>query len=168
MTTSPFASAILITWRRNRDYALRLVGDLTDAQMVAQPVAGVTMNHPAWILCHLDVYAPIAAALARRQPFEDPVEHRYGQKSSVVNDASEYPAREALIERYTRSHDEAQRALEAADDAVFLIPNPLERWRTLHPRVGDMLATLCVKHESMHLGQLSAWRRAMGLARVAM
>lgn len=165
---NPFASAILITWRRNRDYAARLVGDLTAAQMLAQPVPGITMNHPAWILSHLTGYAPIGACLASRRPFADPLEHRYGQKSKVSNDPAEYPARDALIAEYIRSHDECQSALEAADDAVFLEPNPLERWRAVHPRVGDMLVTLLVKHESGHLGQLSAWRRAMGLPGVPM
>ena len=51
---------------------------------------------------------------------------------------------------------------------VFSEPNPLERWRAVNPTVGDMIVTLMVKHESGHLGQLSAWRRAMGLASVPM
>ncbi len=162
----PLASAILITWRRNGAYALRLVGDLRDP--FAQPVAGATMNHPAWILAHLNVYAPIAAALASRGRFEDPIEHRYGQKSRVVSDPAEYPAFSALTGEYERTHAMAEAALERADERVFGEANPLERWRTMHPTVGDMLVTLMVKHESGHLGQLSAWRRALGMASVAM
>ncbi len=165
---TPIAAAVLITWSRNRTYTERLVGDLTDDQMLAQPVVGVTMNHPAWILSHLNVYAPIAAALAIGKTFEDPLEHRYGQKSMVVNDSDEYLPRERLLAEYVRLHDDAQRAIEGARDEVLFQENPLERWRTMHPRRLDMLVTLTVKHESMHLGQLSAWRRAMKLPRVAM
>jgi uncharacterized damage-inducible protein DinB len=77
-------------------------------------------------------------------------------------------AADALLAEYRALHDDAERALTQADDRVLLSPNPLERWRTLHPRIGDMLVTLMVKHESGHLGQLSAWRRAIGLSRVAM
>jgi hypothetical protein len=160
------ASAILITWRRNGAYALRLIEGVRDP--LAQPVAGVTMNHPAWILAHLNVYAPLAAAMATRGAFADPLEHRYGQKSTVVNDPSAYPAFATLAREYERSHAMAQEALERSDDRVFGEPNPLERWRTVHPTVGDMLVTLMVKHESGHLGQFSAWRRAMGMPSVPM
>lgn len=166
MSISPLAGAVLISWRRNGAYALRLVGDLTDDQMTAQPVRGVTMNHPAWLLCHLNVYAPIARALCERAPFDDPADHPYGAKSKVVNDPGAYPDRRSLIEEYRALHDAAQAALERADEDVFMEPNPLARWREMHPRVGDMIVTLMVKHESTHLGQLSAWRRAMGLPAV--
>jgi uncharacterized damage-inducible protein DinB len=126
------------------------------------------MTHPAWVLSHLNVYAPIAAAMCRREAFADPLEHRYGQKSRVSLDPREYAEPAALLAAYSRLHDEAQAALEAADDEVFAEANPLERWRAVHPLVGEMLVTLMVKHESGHLGQLSAWRRAMGLASVSM
>lgn len=165
----PLASAILISWRRSGAYALRLAGDLTDAQFLAQPPGlPALLNHPAWILAHLNVYAPICAALLRRQAFVDPIDHRYGLKSEVRSGVADYPARATLLAEYERTHDDAQKALEAADDRVFAEPNPLERWREMHPTVGDMLVSLMVKHESHHLGQLSVWRRAMGLSRVAM
>lgn len=165
----PLASAILISWRRNGAYALRLAGDLTDAQFAAQPPGlPAIINHPAWVLAHLNVYAPICSAMLRRQAFTDPIDHPYGQKSEVSPRAADYPARTQLLADYQRTHDDAQRALESAVDRVLAEPNPLERWRTLHPTIGDMLMTLMVKHESHHLGQLSTWRRAMGLARVAM
>jgi len=79
-----------------------------------------------------------------------------------------YPARAGTIEEYGRLHDDALAALRAADPAAFAMPTPLARWREKHPAVGDMIVALMVKHESGHLGQLSAWRRAMGLPRVAM
>jgi hypothetical protein len=165
---SPLRSAILITWRRNGAYGRRLVEDLSPERWLAQPVVGVVMNHPAWVLSHLNVYAPIAAAMCRREAFEDPLDHRHGQKSGVSPDPGEYAEPAALLAEYSRLHDAAQAALEAADDEVFAEANPLERWRAVHPRVGDMLVTLMVKHESGHLGQLSAWRRAMGLPSVPM
>ncbi len=63
----PIASAVLVTWRRNGGYALRLVGDLSDDQFFAQPAPGAVMNHPAWILAHLNLYPPVIAALLRRE-----------------------------------------------------------------------------------------------------
>ena len=49
----PVSNAIVAQWRELREVAANLVADLTDEQMVGQPVAGVTMNHPAWVLSHL-------------------------------------------------------------------------------------------------------------------
>lgn len=165
---NPIAHAILITWKRNGAYARRLVEDLAENQWLAQPVPGVLLNHPAWIISHLNVYAPIAADLASRNPFTDPLDHPFGQKSQVSPDPRTYSPPATLLADYTRLHDLAERALESAVDSVFSEPNPLERWRTVHPLVGDMLVTLMVKHESGHLGQLSAWRRAMQLPSVPM
>lgn len=164
----PLVSAILTTWKRNGAYALRLVGDLAPEQWTAQPIPGRVLNHPAWIFSHLNVYTAIAASLARGQSFTDPLDHRYGQKSEVAVDPREYAAGSELAAAYKQLHDDAEAALAAATESILLAPNPLERWRAIHPRTGDMLVTLMVKHESGHLGQLSAWRRAMGLPRVAM
>ena len=156
----PFASALGISWTRNGAYALRMVEGLTDPQFVAQPwpagskLADGTprplMNHPAWILSHLNIY-----------------QHPFGPKSEIADLSLQYAPRLTLIADYARMHAEVEAALRAADPATLADPNPLERWRAMHPRVGDMLVTLVVKHESTHLGQLSAWRRAMGMGRVA-
>lgn len=155
--------ALRAVWEANTAYALSLVGDLSAQQMIAQPVPGITMNHPAWVLSHLSVYAPIAAAMLRRQPFDDPAEHRYGRKSKVLNNASEYPAKVDLVEAYAHLHRDAGDALRGADARILDEPTPLERWRSTKPTIGAMVLELMVKHESVHLGQLSAWRRAMGL-----
>lgn len=167
----PIAAAILITWRRNGAYALRLVEELTPEQWTSQPVSGRRLNHPAWVLSHLNIYTPICTAMLRRKAFIDPIDHPFGQKSEVSEDPSVYPPAAVLASDFARLHAEAEQSLAAAgvdDPEMFASANPLERWRAVHPTVGDMLVTLMVKHESGHLGQLSAWRRAMGLGRVAM
>lgn len=164
----PIASAILITWRRNGAYALRLVGDLTPEQWTAQPVPGRTLNHPAWVYSHLNVYTPICTSMLQGRAFADPIDHPFGQKSEVQGDPRVYASSTALAAEFARLHEEAEHALTAAPAGVFAAANPLERWRTVHPTIGDMLVTLMVKHESGHLGQLSAWRRAFGFGRVPM
>ena len=168
MTNNPLASAILITWRRNGGYAARMVGDLSPAQYLAQPVPGRVLNHPSWVFSHLNVYTPLCTAMLRAQPFTDPLDAKYGQKSEVSLDPTDYIPGPDLLANYTALHTEAEHALTAAPDHIFAAPNPLERWRAVHPTIGDILVTLMVKHESAHLGQLSAWRRALGLPRVPM
>lgn len=159
-------SALLINWRRHSAYAMRLVGDLADEQMLGQPVPGRTLNHPAWVLTHLTLYAAVAGAMLRGEHVPDPIDHPFGMKSEPQADPAVYLPRVALIERYRVTHDGTEAALLAADPAIFSRPAPVERWRTINPTVGDMAATLLIKHEAGHLGQLSAWRRALGLPRV--
>ena len=161
-------AAIRITWRRNAEYGLRLVGDLSPGQWIEQPIGGRVMNHPAWVVAHLTLYAEIAVRLCLAEKFDDPAEHPHGQKSEPLAILEAYPKPQLAIETWRSLHESGAAALLAATDAITSAPNPLERWRAVHPTVGDMLVTLMVKHESAHLGQLSAWRRAMGLARVPM
>src|SRR5438045_664071 len=137
----PLASAILITWRRNGAYALRLVGDLEPAQFIAQPIPNRRLNHPAWVLSHLSLYTTIADALLRSAPFDDPAEHKYGAKSEPLSDNTAYPPPIDLVAVYRSAHESAERSLGTAPPERFAQPNPLERWRAVHPTVGDMLVT---------------------------
>lgn len=165
---NPLGNAVLTAWRRNNAYGLRLVEDLSDVQFVAQPIPGRVINHPAWILSHLNLYSGIAAAMLRGEPFADPIDHPHGMKSEPSNDPRVYGPRGELIERFRATHEAADRALESTRAEALAAANPIDRWRAMAPTVGDMLLILMVKHESHHLGQLSMWRRAMGLPRVAM
>lgn len=163
------AQAVLITWRRNREYALRLAGDIPEPDLIAQPIGwndpARVMNHPAWILSHLTLYAGVMDAVLRGVPFPDPIDDPFGAKSKPSPDPWAYPP--GLVGRFRDAHDAAARALEAAPDEIFARQTPLERWRAAHPTIGDLTVMLMVKHESGHLGQLSAWRRARGLPSVA-
>lgn len=158
--------AILRTWERQKDYAQRLLADLSDADMVAQPVPGVTLNHPAWTISHLTVYSPVLTAILRAEPFEDPMHHKYGRDSKPKNDIRAYPPKAELVHEYLRTHDELAATLKSVDASVLEKPIPLERWRERFPFIADAVVHLMIDHESAHLGQVSVWRRAGGRPRV--
>lgn len=162
----PFVESILARWRHQRAYAERLVAGLDDGQMLAQPVRGVVMNHPAWVLSHLSAYPPILAGMLRREAVEDPIDHPHGRNSQPTADPADYLPPAELVAHYLRTHDEAAGALCEADEAVFGEWPSVERWRERFPTLHDVIVHLMVHHESVHLGQLSAWRRAMGLPAV--
>ncbi|MEX2217138.1 MAG: DinB family protein [Phycisphaerales bacterium] len=159
----PALAAILRSFRKQRDYAQRLTADLTGADMVRQPISGITLNHAAWTLSHLAPYPPILAAILRQEPFEDPLNSPAGRGSTPLPDAAAYPPKAALLEAFFTGHDDLERALEGATPADFARPIPLPRWAERFPLVGDAVVHLALHHESAHLGQLSAWRRACGL-----
>ncbi|MCB9846393.1 MAG: DinB family protein [Phycisphaeraceae bacterium] len=154
---------ILANWKELRDYALRLVDDLDDESLIAQPVAGATMNHPAWILAHLTVYGRVIDDIFRAKPAQDPLTNRYGRQSKPLNDRSEYPERSALIEGFTSSYDAAAAGLQAMHADRMDEPTPIARWIPRFPTIAHLPSQFFVKHMATHLGQLSAWRRAMCL-----
>ena len=67
------AQSIVYAWDNGLRYALALLEDVSDEQMVLRP--GGNMNHPAWIVGHLSIYHPILPPLLRGEPFEDPADH---------------------------------------------------------------------------------------------
>lgn len=158
----PLVQALLRTWARQRDYAERLVADLSDTDMVSQPVRGVTMNHPAWTFGHIGIYPPVLAAILRGQQFEDPITHKYGRESKPLSDHKAYPPKAELMSTYFVGHDDLAATLERTEPAVLSKSIPLARWKERFPLIADAIIHLMIDHESGHLGQVSAWRRAGG------
>ena len=95
-------------------YALALVDDLTDAQMVLRP--GGNMNHPAWILGHLSEYHPATIAMLSGKPFEDPkfndAVRLCGQ--GPQDDIARYGSKEKIVSRFSEGHEQVAQALLAA------------------------------------------------------
>ncbi len=154
---------IVSQWRELRDYTRDMVEPLTDEQMVAQPIAGITLNHPAWILSHLSAYGPMLAALLKGEPAEDPINSKFGMGSEPSTDSGTYLPRLELLSLFTGSYDDAGEAFLAASDELLNRPIPFERWRARFPTLGYLPTQFFLKHSATHLGQLSAWRRAMGM-----
>lgn len=160
--TGQLVSLLLRSWSQQRDYAARLLADLSGDDMIAQPIAGVTMNHPAWIVGHLSAYPPALTAMLRGKTPTDPKDHPCGRGSKPINDRSGYPPWQEHMDLYFRLHDELDVALREVDISVLDGPIRIERWRERFPTIAHACVYLMTTHEATHLGQLSAWRRACG------
>lgn len=159
---------LVYSYKKNLDYGAKLVADLSNDDMLRQPAAGLPapMNHPAWIFSHLNVYVPIIECLIRGQSFPDPKGHRYGMQSRPLDDASEYAPKDQLIGEFVDGHQRIIDLLEKSEDSILSKPVSLERWQPVMPLVGIALPYLMFFHENGHLGQISAWRRVLGLPSV--
>ncbi len=163
--------AMLYVWDLNSDYAQRLVKDLSAEQMVSRCVPesvskGLLPNHPAWVLAHLTLYHPIIVAALTDQTLADPKDHPFGMNSKPLLDASAYPSKDELIGNYVKGHEQVKAVLKAMDTRRLDAPPVLERWRPRFANQGIWLNYLMVYHESLHLGQISTWRRVQGLGAV--
>jgi uncharacterized damage-inducible protein DinB len=67
-----------------------------------------------------------------------------------------------LLQKLEEAHTRLADAVTKATPEVLAQPAP-EKIRARFPTVGVLLIGMMTSHEASHNGQLSAWRRAMGL-----
>src|SRR3954462_13713877 len=155
--------SIVYAWDNGLRYTLKLLEDLTDEQMVLRP--GGNMNHPSWILGHMSLYYPVVPALLHGAPFNDPADDPlFGFRGrGPLPDIANYGSKASQLERFADGHESVATALLSATHEQLIQKPSLPRWAQMYPTVEFMLPDLLLHHESLHIGQLSIWRRAAGL-----
>lgn len=151
-------------------YAQKLVADVPDDQMCAQPVPGRVLNHPAFLLGHLTWVHDNRAGALSGQPIGVVASHPewkelFGMGAKPSSDRAQYPAKAELLKAFEESHAHLGEAAAKATPEALAQPGP-EPMRARFPTVGHLMLGLMTAHFATHLGQLSAWRRAMGLPSV--
>jgi hypothetical protein len=141
-----------------------LTNDVDDSKLADLPAAGV--NHPAWILTHLAICTDYAARLLG-EPAQCPKEwhQRCGPGSSVTSERSFYASKHDLVTALEAGQARVSAAAARATDEVLLRPHGSQFAfvKNTFPTVGDLVAHLMTTHTGFHLGQLSMWRRMMGM-----
>ncbi|MCC6228573.1 MAG: DinB family protein [Phycisphaerales bacterium] len=167
-----FAEMIVAGHRRSQSYAQRLLKDVTPAMFARKAVVNgkvIETNHAAWVYGHLCLYpGRIATALGR--PGDVPLlpadwEALFKDGTPCLDDvdAKIYPAMGAVIDAYAKGYEAIASVLLSISDADLSQPTPIERYREFLPLVGGMAMFMMNNHIAIHLGQVSAWRRCMGL-----
>lgn len=159
--------SILNTYAFNLMYAGKLLDGIADDQMTTQLTVdgNVVPNHPAWIIGHLaNTSAGFGSTLLGVESIQpEGWQEILGGSSTPVADASVYPDKQTLAEKLAEAHAHISEAFLNVDDARLAEANPVERLAPAFPTIGNMITFVMTSHESTHLGQLSAWRRGMGL-----
>lgn len=156
--------SVLKAFAYNLHYAKRLLADMPDQAMCDQPLPG--MNHPAWIVGHLcdtcDLMADWLQILRICPPGWDKL---FNNQTEPQSQRALYPSKATLLDVLEKGHAVIAAAFcQAAPD---LLDGTLPRvsMRRLFPTVRDGVCFEMTDHAALHLGQLSAWRRAMGMPR---
>ena len=146
----------------NLMYAETLVKGLSADQMVEQP-NGV-INHPAWSLGHLVVSADhLGSMLGLESSLPEGWDKTFATGGIPTSDVAAYPSKDEILGALKEQHSRNTEALQNAEPESWAQPHPNEKTRTYFPTVGDMITFMMTAHEMDHLGQIAAWRRAMGL-----
>ena len=149
-------------YKFNLQFAKTLVKDLSADQMAQQP-SGV-VNHAAWSLGHLVISADhLGQFVGLESALPSGWDETFTTGGIPSGDASVYPSKDELLTQLEEQHERNSTAVAAMDPAKFSEPHPNEKTREYFPTVGDMVIFLMTSHEMDPLGQLAAWRRAMGL-----
>ena len=143
-------------------YAAILLADIAEERLCEQPLPGV--NHPAWIIGHLANTADSVAAWFGEKPaISDETKKSLGLGSTPSAIRADYPSKEELLKLLNETHGRLYRLIEAAGESQLDAPTPFPRLASNLPTIREALTFILVGHVGVHLGQLSAWRRMLGL-----
>lgn len=141
-------------------YGDALLKDIAPQDICRQPIEG--MNHPAWILGHLAWVADRHAGYAGDTPKLESWAARFSGGTKPTTNPSDYPAKDELIAAWHDANARLIAAASKATDETLNKPTPSDRLRLTFPTLREFLPFSMTSHTSLHIGQLSAWRRAMG------
>lgn len=142
-----------------------LLDGVPDDKKTHQP-AGIN-NHPVWQVGHLATSANSAGKLLGLDPLvSEAYPGLYGIGSEPVDDPSKYASREELMSLCERNYAEVYTAFESASDDVLAADLPTDRLKERFGTTGNFVTFLLTAHIGFHAGQLSSWRRAIGLGSV--
>ena len=160
--------AVIAAITHTRNQTLKLVADLSDEQLCVQPAPKT--NHPAWVLGHLLLvdYSFLKTIGGPDLPawVDDALRATYGGKSEPVADRTKYQPKRFYIERLAAVREQIYARLKTLTDQDLAQPHPDPARRERMPTVGHAIVFYGTWHEAYHSGQLSAWRRVLGLPAV--
>lgn len=167
-TTAPgtgFTDSIAACGERTLEYAHALLDPIADP--VFAHLAHPEINHPAFVVGHLSLYLELCLTLLERSDLSSPFpfeEATFKDGAACVEQDGRYPDKSALLAYFFEHSATVLRAVRESSNEVLAKPNPMGgRMSELFPTVGCAVNFLVNNHVMMHLGQISAWRRLMGL-----
>jgi len=129
----------------------------------------INANHPAFVYGHLALYAKAIAEKARldgsRLAAPAGFEALFDQGKECHDDPSGtiYPPMKTITDAFFNGYKGLLEILPSVPDSTMLAPNPTAK---RFPLIGEFCMFLLTSHIMMHLGQVSTWRRCVGLGSV--
>jgi hypothetical protein len=153
-------------------YTERLLVGIPQEKFARFAFAGaepIRSNHPSFILGHLSLYGPrilndlnFAAGKTLIAPEFEAI---YSKDAQCMDDpdGSIYPPMERVVETYFNAYRQTLELIKNVPDSDYDRPNPNQGAIARFPTMGAMHVFYLGGHLMLHLGQLSAWRRVVGL-----
>lgn len=173
MSLTTIGSIIATPAALTRKYAELMLKDV-DAAKAARFAApgGVTVvsNHPVFVYGHLSLYNRRVLAMCNQPegaaaiPAEWDALFKAGVECKDDAAGTLYPPLAVVTKKFMEGFDAAVAAVKSASDDLLMQPNPAEgRMKEMFPLRAHSIAFMFTSHPMSHFGQISAWRRMMGL-----
>ncbi len=170
----PAADLIVQPAKMTRGYCEKLAKGITADMAARKPRWGwdgheIDCNHASFIFGHLAIYPSriftLAGKDAKAVAIDPKIEVLCKAGATCVDDphASIYPHIEKLVSLFFNGYDKCVEVAAKMDDKLLASPHPDPAVRERFPTIGAATNFLINNHVMMHMGQLSTWRRAMGL-----
>lgn len=153
-------------------YGERLLQGVTPAMAARFPSPGgkaIVTNHATFVYGHLALYPAKFLENAGRDFASVAMPQKYtdlfnaGVECKDDPSGTIYPPLEEVVANFKRAHATAFKVIAEMTDAEFAKAPAVERSRAFLPTLGALGSFYFLAHTMMHLGQVSAWRRCMGL-----
>jgi DinB superfamily len=164
-------SYIIPSAKQMLNYSQSLLVGITEDIFARKPrteTGVLQLNHPAFNYGHLSIYPALILEMLNL-PYEDlSVTDSYKQLfkngAECLDDpeAKIYPSMKEITDKFTNSYNSLLERIPNATLQALNDVTPGERVARF-PVKGAFLAHLITSHLAVHLGQVSAWRRAMKL-----
>ncbi|MGD9633677.1 MAG: DinB family protein [Pirellulales bacterium] len=140
----------------------RLIDDVPDEKMTMQ--VDTVVNHPAWVIGHLTYsFEAIGGELGITPWLPKVWAGKFGTGSTPVAERESYPSKVDLLKLLADAQQRVVSRLNAIGEPGLSQPLPDIRYREIFPTVGQAVVHVLTAHAALHVGQLTVWRRAVGL-----
>lgn len=140
------------------DMLVKMVSDIPDEEL-GQPLGDG--NPPSWIIGHLAIGNDYGVLLLGGKPERmEEFLPMFGPGSPATGD---HPSKSELLTMFDQSSQRLLQAVESASVDQLMAERESPPLIEELPQVIDMVGHLLTSHIGMHVGQLSAWRRARGM-----
>jgi hypothetical protein len=153
---------VAASYSRAVDYLRQLVADVPD-EMLRRQINGV-VNHPAWVIGHVIYSCQAIGGEMGINPWLPPDwAERFGTGTVPVEAKKDYPSKQELLDALSDAQQRVNDRLFALGDLGLTVPLPDERYREIFPTLGHAVLHILTVHTAIHVGQVTVWRRAIGL-----
>ncbi len=144
-----------------------------DASKAARMPEGINCNHPVFVYGHLSIYPQMVMGMLGQDLGDTKVPENYndlfmhGVECKDDTDGTIYPSLDEVVEHCTRAYKALVEYTKTADDALLIKDiEGNDGFKDAFGTNAGMINFLIHDHPMFHYGQVSTWRRAMGLGSV--
>ena len=157
---------VIHSFNYSLDYLVEQLADVSEAAMTVQP--GGLLNHPSWTIGHLTfVLHMIGGVVGVRSCLPETFPRLFGPGSTPENDRGSYDSKDEAIRRLRELQFLVTEAISKVEDDFLDQRFPDEAYLEVFPTIRHALTQVLTGHTAFHVGQISMWRRAMGLRPMA-